>query len=362
MKTILLALLIVAPRALAQDSAEGPGDVDARVHYERAVRAEADEEWADAEREAQAAVDAAPHGRFAEASEALLERAHQHGAVVQERPTGRGPRVELVIESTVLGLVWSSLAAGALNAGPRATAGLLMAGTGAGLGISLAASSGKRVTASVPGFLTLGAAYGGYAALLGYGLGNATPTAGGVLAASMGGAALGLLVAPQFTGGDAAAASNGVIFGSLFPLLLEASFVRDLSSGTVFGTLLAGSVAGLIAGPVVNRSVNFSRGRWNLIGLGGGVGGLFGAGVAELADIWRGDARGGFLLTSFGVAAGLGLTTWLTSSFGADEPRGTALLHLENGRLSLGNALASVAPVVHDRGHGAMLRALEGSF
>ena len=362
MKALLLLLLIAAPHAFAQESTEGPGDIAARVHYERAVRAETDEDWVEAEREAQATIDAAPNGRFADASQALLERAHEHGAAVQERPSGVGPRVELVIDSTVLGLTWSALGAGALNAGPRATSGLLMAGTGAGLGISLAATAGKRVTASVPGFLTLGAAYGGYVALLGYGLGNGTPAPGPVLAASVGGAALGLLVAPQFTGGDAAAASNGVIFGSVLPLLLEASFSKDPNNQLIFATLLIGSAAGLIAGPVVNRSVNFSRGRWNLIGLGGGVGGLFGASVAVLADIWRGDARGGFALTTFGVVAGLGLTTFLTASIGADEPRGTALLHFENGKLSPGSALASVTPVVHDREHGAMLRALEGSF
>ncbi len=362
MKSFLLVLLLSAPRAFAQDSAEGPADITARVHYERAVRAEADQQWDEAALEAQATLEAAPGGRFAEASRALLERAHQHGGAAQEPSNGSGPRVELVISSTLLGLTWGSLAAGALNANPQGTVGLLMLGTGAGLGISLYASSGRRVPQSVPGLLTLGASYGAYAALLGYGLGHSTPAPGLVLAASVGGAALGLVLSPYLTGGDAAAAGNGAIFGSLLPLLIDASFARNPNSDAVFVTLLLGSAAGLVAGPVLNRSLHFSRGRWNLIGLGGGVGGLFGAGLGELAGIWKGDARGAFALTALGVVAGLGLTGYLTSSFGEDEPRGTALLHLENGKLSLGSALAAVAPVLDGHGRGVMARALEATF
>lgn len=359
MKSLLIGLLLCAPRAFA---AEGPGDVEARVHYERAVRAEADQQWDEAAREAQAAVDAAPEGQFSGPGRALLERARQHGVAAQEPSSGVGPRVELVASSTLLGLSWGGLAAAAAGADSKGTVALLMVGAGAGLGVSLAASSGKRITQSVPGFFTLGAGYGAYAALLGYGLSRSDPSAGGVLVASMAGAGLGLIVAPSFTGGDAAAAGEGAVWGGLLPLMVEASLARNLSSDAAFGTLLVGSAAGLIAGPILNRSLHFSRGRWNLIGLGGGVGGLFGFGIAYLADATRGDGRGAVALTALGAVGGLALTAYLTSSFGADEPRGTALLHLEDGKLSAGSALAALAPVVRDRDRGAVLRALEGRF
>ncbi len=366
MKTFLFALvlLLAAPRAFAQNHAEGPGDIAARVHYERAVRAEAGQNWDEAVREAQATLEAAPDGAFADASRALLERVRHHGVPTQEPSSGVGPRVELVIYSTLLGLAWSALAAAAVHANSKGTLGLLMIGTGAGLGISLAASSGKRVRQSVPGFLTLGATYGAYSALLMSGLGNSDPTPGAVLAGSIGGAALGLVASPYFTGGDAAAAGEGVIYGGLIPLMIEGTLAHNLDKDLALGTLLIGSTAGLIAGPLLNRSLNYSRGRWNLIGLGGGVGGLFGAGIGVLAGLNANgsDGRGALALTTVGVVAGLGLTAWLTSSFGADEPRGTALLHLENGKLSLGTALASVGPTVRDGRAGAMLRALEGTF
>lgn len=362
MKTLLLALLFAAPRAFAQDPAEGPGDIAARVHYERAVRAEADQRWDEAAREAQATLDAAPAGKFAEASRALLGRARNHGAAAQEPSSGAGPRVELVVESTLLGLVWSSLLASEVKARDKEAVSLLMLGTGAGLGISLLASSGRQVTQSVPGFLSLGATYGAYTALLVSGFGGNDPSAGGVLAASVGGAALGLVVSPHFTGGDAAAAGEGVIYGGLVPLLVEFSLGSKPSWDGVLATLLVGSTAGLIAGPVLNRSLNFSRGRWNLIGLGGGVGGLFGLGLAILSDAGRGDGRPAAALTTVGVVGGLALTTWLTASFGVDEPRGTALLHLENGKLSAGTALSSVAPISNERGRGAAVRAFEATF
>ena len=361
MKTLVLALslFLAAPRAFAQDLSEGPGDIAARVHYERAVRADAGQHWEEAAREAQIALDAAPGGKFAEASRALLDRARNHGGAAQEPSSGVGPRIELVTSSTILGLVWGSLAAAALHSEARGTAALLMVGAGGGLATSLAATQGMRVKQSVPGFLNLGAAYGGYAALLVGGLGSSDPTPGAVLAGSVGGAALGLIASPFFTGGDAAAASEGVIYGGLLPLLIEGTFARSLDKNALLGTLLVGSTAGLIAGPLLNRSLNFSRGRWNLIGLGGGVGALFGGGLAVLA---ASDSQVGLGMITLGAVSGLGLTAWLTSEFGADEPRGTALLHLEGGRLSMGSAIASFGPVVHDRARGVMLRGFEATF
>ncbi len=171
------------------------------------------------------------------------------------------------------------------------------------------------------------------------------------------------MVSPQLTGGDSGAALTGLIYGGAVPVLLEASLARSPGSKVPLWTALLGSTAGVIAGPVINRTAGFSRGRWNLISLGGAVGALMGGGVGYLGDAWSGqDKRPGYALTTLGTLAGLGLTAWLTSSFGVDEPRGTALLHFEGGKLSGGSALSAIAPVLHEGRMAAMVRAVEGSF
>lgn len=361
--------------AQAASAGEEPGDVLARVHYERAVRAELDAQWTKALEEAQATIDAAPAGRFADSARKLQERVQRSSAtarepaavpgagVAQEPPAGQGPRVELVISSTITGLYLASLAAGALSADQKGTIGLLMIGTGAGLAGSLLGSAGRRVPQSMPALLELGALYGTSTGLLLQAVTDSSVKAGPVLAAVSVGALGGLLASPHLTSGDAAAALSMGLYGAVLPVLVEASVSREPGQKTVTWTALLGSTAGVLAGPIANRALHFSRGRWNLITLGGGVGALFGAGIAVLTDVTRASSsQGAFALTGLGTVAGLGLTTFFTSGFGADEPRGLALLHLEDGKPSVGNVLAAVGPAPID-GHLAMsLRLIDGAF
>ena len=369
MRTLWLALLLllVAPRILAQDASESPADIVARVHYERAVRAEIDQKWDEAQREAEATLDAAPTGKFAAASRALIDQAKQHGVQAQEPSSGQGPRIELIISSTVVGLYLGSFAAAALannDSSGKLTVGLLMLGTGGGLATSLLATSGRQVPQSMPGMLDVGFLYGTGAAGLLYAIsGSDGNPFGALLAGASAGIVTGLIASPHLTGGDSGAALAGMIYGAALPLLLEESVANPANRNIPLWTLLIGGTTGIIAGPLLNRRAHFSRGRWNLITLGGAVGALMGAGTGVLGDLWKsGDVRGAVAVTTLGTLGGLALTTWLTSGFGVDEPRGTALLHLEGGKASLGNALTSIAPTMQNGHLAPVLQMVEGRF
>ncbi len=196
MKLICVLLLAAAP-AFSQPAPpapaadEGPAEVVARVRYERAVRADFDGRSDEAIREAQACIEAAPGGRFAQPARALIEKLHgQVPATIGN--TGVGPRTELVIGATTTGLYLGSLIAGAASTDSKGTTALLMIGTAGALTASLVASSGRQVPQSMPQMLENGVLYGTEATLLGYAIGNTNTgnPAGGVAAGVLGGAIL----------------------------------------------------------------------------------------------------------------------------------------------------------------------------
>jgi hypothetical protein len=283
------------------------------------------------------------------------------------RSTGVGPRTELVITSTIAGLYLSGITAAAANANDKGTVGLLMLGTGGALVGSILATSDREVPQSMPQMLENGVGFGSFATLLvltvsGY-TGNTAAVGGEIaLGAALGGAG-GLIASPWLTGGDSGAMSTGIIYGALLPLMVH-GIITPAKGNSASWTGLIGSTAGLIAGPLLNRSLGWSRGRWNLITLGGGVGGLMGAGLGVLTDSFNGNGRGGLALVALGTVAGLGLTAWATQDFGADEarPGAASLLHLEDGKLSLGDPLTALAPLRVDGRTGASLRLFGGRF
>jgi len=149
----LVAIALLAQPAIPAPAAdEDPADVQARVRYERAVRADFDGRREDAVREAQACIAAQPDGRFASASRSLIGRLNgvETAAV---RSTGVGPRTELVISSTLTGLYLSSLVASATDAGQKGFVAWLMLGTGGALVGSIFATADRHVPQSMPQML-----------------------------------------------------------------------------------------------------------------------------------------------------------------------------------------------------------------
>ena len=362
---LIFAAPVAAPPAPPAPAAnEDPGDVEARVRYERAIRAELDGRSADAIREAQACIVARPDGRFAAASRTLIERLHGEAPAPVR---GAGPRTELIISSTATGLYLGSLFAGALDSGQKETVGLLMAGTGGALVASIVGSSGRQVPQSMPQMLQNGVLFGTEAALLGYAIADpdAYRLSGGVAASVLAGAVAGLIASPHLSGGDSGAVTTGILVGGALPALLTGIVQGRSSNGAPaeWATLI-GSSAGLFVGPLLNRRLRYSRGRWNLISLGGGVGALMGGGVGVLADAWRNGSRGGLVLTALGGVAGLALMTFLTDGFGDDEPRpgAAAVLHVEDGKLSLGSLPGAVSPARVQDKTAPLLRVIDGRF
>ena len=364
----LFAPLIIAAPAAAQPEApapaafEDPADVEARVRYERAVRADYDGRQDDAVREAQSCIEAKPDGRFAVAARTLIARLHGEPA-----GSSVGPRTELIITGTFTGLYLSSLLAGAFHSGAKEGVALLMIGTGGALFASVAGSKDRQVPQSMPQMLENGVLFGIEASLLGYALAdsNAANILSGVAAGAFAGAAASLIASPFLTGGDSGAVTAGILFGGGLPVLLAgAAQGRNQSGAATEWAALIGSSAGLLAGPLLNQRLHFSRGRWNLISLGGGVGALMGGGIAVLSDSWSGNLRAGFLLTAVGSMSGLALATFLTDGFGADEPRpgSAAVLHLEEGKVSLGSLAGAIAPARLRERTVPLLQLIDGRF
>jgi hypothetical protein len=360
---IFAIVLLAQPAIPAPGPDEDPEDVQARVRYERAIRADFDGRREDALREAQACIAVRPEGRFAIASQSLIARLH--GVEVPAvRSTGVGPRTELVISSTLSGLYLSSLVASATSAGQKGTVAWLMLGTGGALVGSILATSEFHVPQSMPQMLQNGIGYGSWAALIGEGIADdfhSNHPEGVVAVSAAGGAVLGILSSQFLTGGDSGAMTAAMIYGGALPTATVYILGGDKNASRTYQwTALIGSTAGIAIGPLLNGRLHWSRGRWNLVSLGGGVGALMGGGLAILSDA---TGQGATALAAGGAVAGLLLTGWLTSDFGADEPRpGSALLHLEDGKLSAGNAAAAIGPTRFLDKNAAYIRVLDGTF
>ncbi len=378
MKWLCALLLAAAPALRAQPArpapaaGEDPGEVAARVRYERAVRADFDGRRDDAVREAKACLDVKPDGRFADASRALIQRLetaapgpHLETTPAPVRSTGVGPRTELVISSTVSGLYLSSLLASATDSGSKGAVAWLMFGTGGALVGSILATSGRQVPQSMPQMLQNGVGYGTWASLIGQSIANnlnssGSSVAGGVAAGAAAGAAAGLVASPYLTGGDSGAMTGAMIYGGALPTALVYIVSGDKNAANTYRwTALIGSTAGIVIGPLLNRRLHWSRGRWNLVSVGGGVGALMGAGIAVLTDAKN---QGAAALATGGAILGLGLTGYLTSEFGEDEahPGSAALVHVEGAKISLGEPAAAVSPTAEKS--GAFLRLIDGRF
>ncbi len=374
-----LALLVVAAPALAQNGQTAPApmpppplpatngssadssvdEIQARVHYEKALRHEVDGELDQAEDENRLATEAALRAHSAQFIEAT---ARLQDKIVARRAhgddggsSGIGSRVEFVATTTSVGLwVTSYLVAGmgASNSiDGRAAAGILTIGGIASLAGSILGTKGVRVGQSWAQMEGTGAGFGTYSLLMllataGTDDLSASKVFYGLMATTAFGAVSGVVAARTIplTGGDAAAISTGLIFGSLVPGLIVWAMTDD--GHVITGTALAtGTIAMIVLG-VANRSLNWSRGRWTLIQLGGGVGFLAGLGISA-ATINSDSSKAGVLtIMAVGTLAGLALTAWATDGFGPDERRNTtALLDWRpQGGLVLGDLLTAVGP------------------
>ena len=363
---------------------ETPEEVNGRVRYERALRAWLEGRFDAARAEGQAGLEASPGGRFAAATRELLGR-FENDRRPSVAPTALAPaaapprpanaRGELISFATFTGGLLGGLTAGAVKADGRGYAGLIMLGTAAGLVGSIVATSDGPVRPAYPQMLETGVAYGAFSVLLVDAIANsridnpAGAVAAGVLLGGAGG--LGAAYAAKMTGGDAASTFAGLLYGAGVPVLFELALTDDYTSrhdNLYAWTALIGGTVGLVGGPLLNRQLNWTIGRWRLVELGGIVGLVFGTGTAVLVDV-KSD-KAGFALAAGGTVIGLGLAALATSGFDADEPREhrQALLDVApDGKVRLGSVTEALRPaLIAGRGGrtevGAALNVLGGHF
>ncbi|MCY3762042.1 MAG: hypothetical protein OXH50_12395 [Gemmatimonadetes bacterium] len=145
----------------------------------------------------------------------------------------------------------------------------------------------------------------------------------GVIAASMGGGALGFAAASSIVGrtwvtaGEATLVNFGGIWGAWFALCAARSLgVTD--SDALLASAMAGGNLGLLKTGALAPRLGMSGGRARLINLGGIVGSLYGLGTAVLADLHnREPPTYGMMLA--GGTLGLGAGTWFTRNHEATQ-------------------------------------------
>ena len=177
----------------------------------------------------------------------------------------------------------------------------------------------------MPQLLENGLVYGTAIPILGTLLSSNDLTFAPVFGGAAAGALVGLVAAPWLTGGDAGAMTTAMATGAILPVAIEAA--GRPSRNALLWTAIVGGTAGLVGGPLLNQHTHWSRGRWNLITLGGVVGALMGGGFTILLDAFKNGSHAGFGLLAGEIALGLGGTAFFTQDFGVDEPRsGSAAL------------------------------------
>jgi hypothetical protein len=255
--------------------------------------------------------------------------------------TSQTGRVQLALISAFYGasvglVLGMEVAAGSHSLDPEAPIWLSVAGTGAGLGLSLGLTRGRYIHPSQANLITAGAVWG-YALGLGmvagfpawevcqvdrwgpapedsYAWCDVPDRTWRLVPLATSAVAVGSMVAlgrrfPDLPAGDIALTNAGGLWGGLTGLWL--SMLADANTQHAPPAfMVTGASAGLITGGLLARRLEISRARMQIINLSGGLGlGLAGA-VGATADVQDAPAWGGLLIA--GQAAGLATGALLT--------------------------------------------------
>ena len=222
-------------------------------------------------------------------------------------------RVGLAAFGTLYG-TWVGLGTGILAGEPELGLLGMMAGPVAGMSAALRHTREAPISSGQASLLALGGAWGtwqGTGAAILAGSGYKT-----VVAASMGGGALGLLTSTHIVLGryvsvsEATLVNFGGIWGAWFSLCAARSLgVRD--GDAILASAMAGGNLGLAGMGALAPRAGMGGGRARLINLGGIIGTLYGLGTAILADRHH-QARPTFAMMLAGGILGLGAGTYLT--------------------------------------------------
>jgi len=245
----------------------------------------------------------------------LLEKMQSRSHSTTGGNEGRG---RLVLWSSLYG-IWLGIATDIMFEidGDRAVIVAPLLGMGAGLGLSLAATSSFQLTVGEAYTIITGLDYGSFNGALWAGGFDLTDkgVVGATVATSIAATSIGVLVAnaKSPSAGDIELVRSGLLWGTIGGFLATIAVARDdISSESVFKIAAASMDAGFVTGVALASYFNLSKNRVLIIDAGGLAGGLAGAGIAWLVagSDSNGQAIAGAALG--GMICGLGVAAYAT--------------------------------------------------
>lgn len=279
-------------------------------------------------REAEEPALGAEHGD-ASAQDELAEQFEESGL---REPTDPMARAEFVSFQTLHGIALGvEVCAWVTCDSPSTAVGSVMLGGGAGLGLSLWASSGG-VTPGFAATLNSGAAWGAYHGVM-FSLlfpSDDLNPAGSLIISQAAGLGLGALLWNQLhpLGNEVAMANSFGGWAAAFTLMGFAAGEFEASAESTAATMLAVTDLALVGGALLSQSKPVSRSRLMVIDSGGILGALTGMGLYFIADPYPSKPVGPMLTGMLGSAAGLGLATFFTRNWDAPEVGVSAQMQL----------------------------------
>jgi hypothetical protein len=294
---------------------------------------------------------------------------------------GNEGRGRLVLWSALYG-IWLGIATDIMFEidGDRAVILPPLLGMGAGLGLSIAATSNFQLSVGEAYTIITGLDYGSFnGALWAGGLDMSDKgVVGATVATSIAATSVGVLVAnaKSPSAGDIELVRSGLLWGTIGGFLATAaigpSITSDISAQSVFKLAALSMDAGFVTGVALANYFNLSKNRVLLIDAGGLAGGLAGAGIAWLiaGTDSNGQAIAGAALG--GMVGGIAVAAYATRNL--DEQDAAAIVASRSsvpavlardrdGRWSVGSP--GPVPVLDGTGHrliGATFNAVGGEF
>ncbi len=291
---------------------------------------------------------------------------------------GNEGRGRLVLWSSLYG-IWLGIATDVLFDidGDRAIILPPLIGMGAGLGLSLAATSNYQVTVGEAWTIITGLDYGSFnGALWAGGLDFSDKgIVGASVATSVAAASIGVLVAntKSPSAGDIEVVRSSLLWGTVGGFLLTAvsSSRRTSAAQSGLKAVAAAMDAGLLVGVGLANSFDLSRNRVLIIDAGAIAGGLAAAGIAWLILAGTDNRRAGLAGAALGgMLGGIAVTAYATRDLDAQDAARTSIPSVPAvlardaaGRWSLGTP--GPVPVFDGRGSrliGATFNAVGGQF
>ena len=230
---------------------------------------------------------------------------------------GNEGRGRLVLWSSLYG-IWLGIATDIMFEidGERAVIVPPLVGLGAGIGLSLAATSTFQLTVGEAWTIITGLDYGSFNGALwagGFDL-SSKGVVGATVATSLAATSVGVLVAntKSPSAGDIELVRSGLLWGTVGGFLTTIIVAPHVDSQQGLKAVAASMDAGFVAGVGLANSFNLSRNRVLIIDAGALAGGLMGGGIAWLAAGTNNSGRGLAGAALGGMVLGIAITAYAT--------------------------------------------------